>query len=123
MAATDSGVAPLSYIRAQTPEFTALQSQYQSIAQQLNQTQAQNRQLQQQLQSSQSSVTQRNAALAILNQQLGVNQNMNITLEAVAIGLGVLALLLGAFALHYRRASKQQPPSTQSFDQQVMPRV
>jgi peptidoglycan hydrolase CwlO-like protein len=114
--ATDSGVVPLSYIKAQTPEYTALQSQYQGVEQQLSQTQAQNRQLQQQLQSSQSSITQRNAAISILNQQLGLNQNMNITLEAVAACLGLLAILFGAFALHYKRASKRQPLSPQIQD-------
>jgi hypothetical protein len=109
--ATDSGVAPLSYIKAQTPEYVAIQSQYQAAEQQLNQTQAQNQQLQQQLQSSQNAIAQRDSTIANLNQQLSSNQNVNTTLEVAAAGLGILAILCGAFAVHYRRVSKQQRPS------------
>jgi len=115
--ATDSGVAPLSYIKAQTPEYVALQSQYQTVNQQLNQSQAQNQQLQQQLQNDQNTIQQRNATIANLNQQLSTNQNTNTTLEAAAGGLGILAVIFGAFAVHYRgKSSKPQtpPPSTQA---------
>jgi len=106
--ATDSGVAPLSYIKAQTPEYIALQSQYQTVDQQLNQSQAQNQQLQQQLQNAQNTIAQRNATIANLNQQLNTNQNTNTTLEAAAGGFGILAIIFGAFAVHYRGKSKQQ---------------
>jgi len=114
--ATDSGVAPLSYIKAQTPEYIALQSQYQTAEQQLNQTQAQNQQLQQQLQNAQNTLAQRNATIANLNQQLNTNQNTNTTLEAAAGGLGILAIIFGAFAVHYRGKSKPQaqPSNTQT---------
>jgi len=105
---TDSGVAPLSYIKAQTPEYTALQSQYQTAEQQLNQTQAQNQQLQQQLQNAQNTIAQRDATIANLNQQLSSNQNTNTTLEAAAGGLGLLVIIFGAFAVHYRGKSKPQ---------------
>jgi len=114
--ATDSGVAPLSYIKAQTPEYITLQSQYQTAEQQLNQTQAQNQQLQQQLQNAQNTLAQRNATIANLNQQLNTNQNTNTTLEAAAGGLGILAIIFGAFAVHYRGKGKPQaqPSNTQT---------
>ena len=99
---TDNGVAPLSYIKAQTPEYSALQSQYQTAKQQLNQSQAQNQQLQQQL-------SQSNATVSTLNQQLSANQSSNTTLDVVAVGLAVLAIIFGAFALHYRNKSTPRP--------------
>ena len=99
---TDSGVAPLSYIKAQTPEYTALQSQYQTAEQQLNQSQAQNQQLQQQL-------SQSNASVSALNQQLSSNQGSSTTLEVAAAGLAVLAIIFGAFAIHYRNKSTPRP--------------
>ncbi len=116
--ATDSGVAPLSYIKAQTPEYTALQSQYQSVDQQLNQSQAQNQQLQQQLQNDQNTIAQKNATIASLNQQLNTNQNTNTTLEAAAAGLGILAIIFGAFAVHSRGKSSKQAPPTNTQTQQ-----
>ena len=107
-AITDSGVAPLSYIKAQTPEYTVLQSQYQTAEQRLNQTQALNQQLQQQLQNAQNTIAQRDVTIANLNQQLSSNQNTNTTLEAAAGGLGLLAIIFGVFAVHYRGKSKPQ---------------
>jgi Tfp pilus assembly protein FimV len=117
--ASDSGVAPLSYIKAQTPEYTALQSQYQTAEQQLNQSQAQNQQLQQQLQNAQNTIAQRDTAIANLNQQLSSNQSKNTTLEAAAGGLGVLAIILGAFAVHYRGKSQPQPQPSNTQTQQT----
>jgi len=114
---TDSGVAPLSYVKATTPEYTALQTQYQSEQQQLNQSQAQNQELQQQLQNAQNTLSQRDATIANLNQQLSSNQNTNITLEAAAAGLVILTLLFAAFAVHFRRATKQQQPRIQQNQQ------
>jgi NADH:ubiquinone oxidoreductase subunit B-like Fe-S oxidoreductase len=60
---TDQAIAPLSYIKATTPEFVALQSGYQKLQQQVNQTQSQNRQLQ-------ITASQQSAAINQLNQQL-----------------------------------------------------
>jgi len=96
-----------------------LQSQYQTAEQQLNKTQAQNQQLQQQLQNAQNTIAQRDATIANLNQQLSSNQNTNTTLEAAAGGLGLLAIIFGAFAVHYRGKSKpQSQPSNFQAQQQ-----
>jgi hypothetical protein len=107
---SDSGVAPLSYVKATTPEYTALQSQFQTAQQQLNQSQAQNQQLQQQLQNAQNTISQKDASITSLNQQLNSSQNTNVTLEAAAAALAVLTILFGAFALRSRRTNQQQQP-------------
>jgi hypothetical protein len=111
---TDSGIAPLSYIRAQTPEYSALQTQYHIAEQQLNQSQAQNQQLQQQLQNSQNAIAQRDTTIASLTQQLSTNQNTNTTFEIAAVGLAILAGVFGAFAVHYGRKTKQQRAVSQA---------
>jgi exonuclease VII large subunit len=95
---TDSGVAPLSYIKAPTPEYTALQSQYQSLQQQLQQSQAQYQQLQQNLQNSQNTIAQQNATIANLNQQLSSSKQTTGTFEVAAAGFAVVAVgILVAF--------------------------
>jgi hypothetical protein len=108
---TDSAIAPLSYIMAQTPEYVSLQSQYQEVQQQLNQSQAQNQQLQQQ-------VSQQSVTISSLNQQVNANQGTNTTLEAVAAGLAVLALVFGALAVHGRSKNKSAPIASPSHDPQ-----
>jgi hypothetical protein len=84
-ATSDVGVAPLSYIKATTPEYVSLQSEYQMVQQQLAQSQTQNQQLQ-------NTIAQRDATIANLNQQLSSNQTMIGTLELVAAGLAVVAI-------------------------------
>ena len=125
---SDSGVAPLSYIKATTPEFTSLQTQYQALQtqnqglqsqnqalqQQLAQIQAQNSQLNQDLQNSQNTIAQRNATIASLSQQLSASQSTNTTLEAVAVVIGILAIAFAALAVRGRSGKTQpqpQPPS------------
>jgi hypothetical protein len=111
---TDSGVTALSYVKATTPEYFSLQSQYedlqaqyqslqsqlQAAQQQLAQSQAQNQQLTQNLQNSQTTIAQRDAAIAGLNQQLSQTQNTNTTLEAIAIGLAIISVVFGLVAAH-----------------------
>jgi hypothetical protein len=117
-ATTDSGVAPLSYIKATTPEYTSLQTQYQSIQsqyqtlqqqyqalqQQMAQSQAQNQQLNQALQSTN---VQKDTAIANLNQQLNTTQGTTTTLEFIVAGLAILTLAFGAIALRKRKGQPQ----------------
>lgn len=88
---TDAGVAPLSYIKATTPEYVSLQSEYQMVQEQLTQSQAQNQQLKQNLQDAQNTIAQRDSTIANLNQQLSSTQTTIRTLEA---GVAVLAVLI-----------------------------
>jgi hypothetical protein len=118
----DTALAPLSYIKATTPEYVSLQSQYQSLEQQLAQSQSQNQQLQSQnqqlqnqnqqlqqnLQSAQSTNSQRETTISSLSQQLTASQGVNGTLEAVAAGLAAIAIAFGALAAHYRGKSRPQ---------------
>lgn len=131
---TDTGLAPLSYIKATTPEYVALQSQYQSLQQQLAQSQAQNQQLQtqdqqlhtqvqqlqQDLQNSQNTNSQKETTISNLNQQLNATQGVNRTLEAATAGLVVIVIVLVALtAFLYGGRSRAQssippyPPQTQ----------
>ena len=94
-ASTDSGVAPLSYIMAATPE-------YQVVQQQLSQSQAGNQQLKQDLQNT---IAQKNLVIADLNQQLSSAQSTIGTLEFVAAALAGIAIVCGIFTI-YRLRSK-----------------
>jgi chromosome segregation ATPase len=99
----------MPYIKANTPEYLNLQSQNQQLQQQLSQSQSDNQQLQQQLSQSQSenqrfqqelqdaqqTIDQQNSAANDLNQQLTSNKNL-------AYGLGGLAAIMAALAVHYR---------------------
>lgn len=101
--ATDNGVAPLSYIKATTPEYVSLQSQYQTAQQQLNQSQAENQQLKQNLQNAQNTIAQRDATIASLNQQLSSSQSMIGTLEAIAAALVIIAIACVVFIAYLHR--------------------
>jgi len=131
---TDTGLAPLSYIKATTPEYVVLQSQYQSLQQQLAQSQAQNQQfqtqnqqlhtqiqqLQQDLQNSQNTNSQKETTISNLNQQLNATQGVNRTLETATVGLIVIVIVLVAItAFLYGGRNRAQssippyPPQTQ----------
>ncbi len=97
-AASDAGVAPLSYIKATTPEYVSLQSEYQMVQQQLAQSQTQNQQLQ-------NTIAQRNATIANLNQQLSSSQTTIGTLELVAAGLAVVAV--GVFIAYLGKGKRR----------------
>ncbi len=106
---TDAGVAPLSYISATTPEYVSLQSEYQMLQQQLAQSQSENQQLKQNLQDAQSKIAQQNATIADLNQQLTSSQSMNGKVEAAAVGLGIIAIVLGVFVAYLSRERSRNP--------------
>jgi hypothetical protein len=127
---TDSGVAPLSYVKATTPEYVSLQSQHQNLTsqyqslqsqlqavqQQLAQSQAQNQQLAQNIQNQQNTLAQRDSTIASLNQQLSLTQNTNATYEAVAVGLAIIAAIFGLVAVreHRGKNSAQQRAMTKT---------
>lgn len=106
--ATDAGVAPLSYIKATTPEYVSLQSEYQMVQQQLTQSQAQNQQLKQNLQDAQNTIAQRDTTIANLNQQLSSTQNTIRTLEAVVAVLAVL--VIGVFVAYLSKGKGRTQP-------------
>jgi hypothetical protein len=125
---TDTGITPLSYVKATTPEYVSLQSQYQNLQsqnqdlqsqlqaaqQQLAQSQAQNQQLTQNLQSQQNTLTQRDATIASLNQQLSLTQNANARYEAVAVGLAIIVVIFGLVAIHEHRGKKSAQQRTKA---------
>lgn len=102
--ATDGAISPLSYINATTPEYLALQSKYQILQQQLNQTQAQNQQLQ-------TSITRQNATISQLNQQLTSANSTTQTYQTVAAVFVIIAVALAAFTI-YRMRSKEKTKNT-----------
>jgi len=106
---TDSAIAPLSYIKASTPEYAALQTQYQSLQQQLQQSQAQNQQLQ-------STISQQSMTINQLNQQIASSNSNTQTYQVLAVGLGILAAVLAVFAA-FRGRSKPQAAKSQSPEQ------
>jgi hypothetical protein len=104
---SDQAVAPLSYIRASTPESMALQSENQMLQQQLNQVQSQNQQLQ-------TKVSQQNATINQQSQQLaGLNGTIQ-TYQTVALALGVVSVILLAFNINQRRSKPQQATETKT---------
>jgi hypothetical protein len=96
----DDAIAPLSYIEATTPEYVSLQSTYQMVQQQLNQTQLQLKQSQTQNQQLQNVISQQNTTISQLNQQLASANAMTQTYQLVALGLGILAVVLAVFAIY-----------------------
>jgi hypothetical protein len=106
---TDNAIAPLSYIKASTPEYATLQSQYQSLQQQLQQSQAQNQQLQ-------STVSQQSTTISQLNQQLASSNSSSQTYQTLAIGLGILAAALAIVAA-FRGRSRPHTIKSQDVEQ------
>ena len=101
---TDNAIAPLSYVKATTPEYVALQSEYQMLQQQLNQTQAKNQQLQ-------TTIAQQSATINLLGQQLTSANNNVQTYQSVALGAIIIAVALAAvavFAFYRRSKGKDQ---------------
>jgi hypothetical protein len=129
---TDTGISPLSYVNATTPQYTALQSQYQNQQQQLNQAQSQNQNLQQQvaqqsqqisqlqsqveqlqqnLQTQQSAVSQKESDNSNLSSQLSSATNQNRTVTYLALGFGLIAILAIVFG-----SRRTGPKKTQSVN-------
>jgi len=106
---SDSGIAPLSYVLATTPEYVSLQSQYQGLQQQLNQTQAQNQQLQQQLQAAQNSNAQKDSTISTLNSQLSSTQGTTTLVEVVAVILAIAVVALAV--LHFKPEKTTTTPT------------
>jgi hypothetical protein len=98
---TDDALAPLSYIEATTPEYVSLQSAYQTLQRQLNQTQLKQSQLQ-------STVIQENATINELNQQLASVNNMKQTYQLLALCFAILAVVLAVFSIYERKAKEKQ---------------
>lgn len=107
-ASTDNAIAPLSYIKASTPEYATLQSQYQSLQQQLQQSQAQNQQLQ-------NTVSSQSTTISQLNQQVASSSSNTQTYQGLAIGLGVLAAAFAGIAA-FRGRSRPQAAKPQSAE-------
>ena len=101
---TDDAIAPLSYIKATTPEYVALQSEYQMLQQQMNQTQAQNTQLQ-------TTISQQSTTISQLNQQLTSTSTTAQTYEMAAVFFAIIAVALAAFSI-YQMRSKGKPQKT-----------
>jgi len=89
---TDVGVAPLTYIKAATPEYLALRAQYETVQQQLNQTQTQNEQLQ-------ATLSQQNSTIKGLNQQLASANGRAQGYETLALILGIVTIAFAALNL------------------------
>jgi len=98
---SDQAVAPLSYIKANTPESVTLLSENQMLQQQLNQVQGQNQELQTKL-------SQQNSTINQLNQQLAEMNGTIQTYQGLSIGLGILAVVFLVFAISQRRGRKTQ---------------
>ena len=97
---SDQAVAPLSYIRANTPESMSLQSENQMLQQQLNQVQSQNQQLQTKLSDQNATINQQTQQLASIN---GTVQ----TYQTLALALGILSVILLVFSINQRRSKPQ----------------
>jgi len=108
---TDDGIAPLSYIKATTPEYVSLQTAYQMLQQKLDQTQAENQQLKQTLDARQATINQLNSDIAALNQKFTSAQGTITLLEVTSIILvGILvALAIYTFREQNRRAAGAAP--------------
>jgi len=102
---TDQALAPLSYIKATTPEYVALQSQYHSLQQELNQTQTQNHQLQ-------TTITRQNVTISQLNHQLTAATETAQTYEAAATILLIIAMGLLAFLVYQMRKRLKETANT-----------
>jgi len=97
---TDQGIAPLSYINATTPEYVALQSEYQILQEQVSQGHAQNQQLQ-------TTISQQNATINQLNQQVASAGTMTQRYQTLALVFGILAAALAALAVYQPRKGRK----------------
>lgn len=101
----DDGIAPLSYIKATTPEFVSLQSEYEMLQQTLTQTQAENEQLKQDLQAAKGTINDRESTIADLNRQLSSAQGL---IQLLEIGIVVLVVVVAALGfMVVKRIPKQ----------------
>ncbi len=114
---TDDGVGPLSYVKATTPEYVSLQSEYNSLQQNLQQVQADNQKLQQDLTAAQGTISQKDAQIADLNQQLDSAKTTSTTLGIATLAAAAIAVVLALFAVMRGRSkgpSKTAPATSQA---------
>jgi len=112
---SDNAIAPLAYIRATTPEYVTLQSQYQQLQQTLNETQAQNQKLQQDLQTAQNLIAQKDSTITDLNKQLASTQSMLTFVEVVAVVLGVA--IIATVVLYFGRGKTSARKDTEQQEE------
>jgi uncharacterized protein YoxC len=93
----DTAIAPLSYIKAATPEYVALQSEYQMIQAQLNQALAQNNQLQ-------TTVSQQSTMISQLNEQVTSANGRAQTYQMAAVAFIIVAVAFAAFSIYQLRS-------------------
>lgn len=126
---SDTGISPLSYVNATTPEYAALLSQYQNQQQQLNQSrsqnqnlqlqvaqqnqelsqlQSQNLQLKQNLQNQQNTISQKDSDNSNLNSQLTAANILNRGTVYLAVGFGIIAIIVILLAQRGGRPRKTQ---------------
>jgi len=106
----DDAIAPSTYVKATTPEYVVLQSQYEQLQQSLNQAQAQNQQLQQDLQNAKNTIAQRDSTVADLNKQLTSLQNTLTMVEGIAVILAiVIVVLVGLYFRRGKTSVKEEP--------------
>ena len=99
---TDQTIAPLSYIDATTPEFVTLQSEYQTLEGQLNETQSQNQQLK-------NTASQQSSTINQLNQQLAISNSDKQTYQTLTFALTALAVALAAVSVYLWRTKGGKP--------------
>jgi len=102
---SDQAIAPLSYVRASTPESATLQSENQMLQQQLSQAQGQNQQLL-------TKVSQQSATIDQLTQQLSMTSGTMQMYQVLVVAFGVLAAIL--LALNIQRRSKEKAKSAET---------
>ncbi len=107
---TDDTVTALSYIKATTPEYVALQTEYQTLQQKLTQAQSDNQKLQQDLQAKQVTINQMNSAVSDLNQLLAAAQSNIQLLQMIAVVLTGIIVFLTAFL--WREKTKHSTEAT-----------
>lgn len=93
---TDQAIVPLSYIKASTPEYLAVESGFQTLQQQVNETLSQNQQLK-------ATVSQQDATINQLNQQLVSANSATQTYQTLALGLAIVAISLAVFSIYQWR--------------------
>ena len=96
---TDDEVSALSYVKATTPEYVSLLSQYEALQQNLQQVQADNQKLQQQLNEAQSTISQKDAQIADLNQQLDSAKATGTTIGVAALAVVAVAVIVAVVAV------------------------
>jgi len=114
--ATDVAIAPLSYIKAATPEYVSLQSELQILQEKLNQAQAENQKLKENMESIQESMSQKDATIAGLNQRVLSAEDLNRILEILLAVLAGITIFLTAMLLRRQRKRPQTSKTESKID-------